>query len=277
MDTLNVSQVSAHKPFRKMLFVLCILINLFLIVLSGYYITATKKLARDPGQYPKNITVSGEGKVLARPDIATFTATVITENARIAIAQEENTTRSNGVIEYIKANGVAEKDIKTTSYAVNPQYSYEDYSDVRCFSYPCPPISKSPPKITSYRVHHMIEIKVRDLSKADDLLQGVVDNGANDVGSLFFDIDNKDALNAEARKKAIEDAKKKAGVLAHDLGVRLISIEGFSEGGGYYPIYARSTAEGFGGDAMVPPKAAPVVEEGQQEIHANITITYRFK
>lgn len=222
----------------------------------------------------RQITVSGEGKVVARPDIATFSASVITQAEKVKDAQLENTRRSNAVIGFFKQRGVEEKDIKTVSYNIFPQYQY--FSEPRCLSFPCPP--RRPPEIVSYEVRHTLQVKVRDLEKVDTLLDGVITSGANEVSSISFDVDNKDALLAEARKKAIDDAKDKARALAKDLGVRLGRITSFSESGGPIPIFARAfeAKGGFGGDAA-PPAPAPEVQSGEQEIRVNVSLTYEFR
>jgi hypothetical protein len=126
-------------------------------------------------------------------------------------------------------------------------------------------------------VRHTIEVKLRDLNKVDDLLAGVVEKGANEVSSIQFSVDDEEKVLAEARKKAIEDAKKKAEVLAEDLGVRLTKIVAFSEFGGG-PIFARSfEALGKGGDGgfggAVP---TPQIEPGEQEIRSFVNIVYEF-
>lgn len=220
----------------------------------------------------RQITANGEGKVVARPDIATFTASVITQAEKVKDAQLENTRRSNAVIGFFKQQGIEEKDIKTVSYNIFPQYQY--FSEPRCLSFPCPP--QKPTQIVSYEVRHAIQVKVRDLEKVDTLLDGVITSGANEVGSITFDVDNKDALLAEARKKAIDDAKEKARTLAKDLGVRLGRIVSFSESGGPIPIFARTLGAGggFGGDMAAP---ATQVEPGEQEIRVNVSLTYEFR
>ena len=215
---------------------------------------------------PWQMSVTGEGEVAARPDVAIFTASVLTQAKKVKDAQNENSRKSNAVIEFLKKNGVGEKDIKTVGYNISPQYQY--YSEPRCLGFPCPP--QRPPEIVSYQVNHIIQIKVRDLDKVDDFLDGVVASGANEVGSIYFDIDDKDALTAEARKKAIDDAKDKARMLAKDLGVRLGKIVSFSESGGPIPILARALEAkgGFGGEVA----PVPQVEPGEQEIRATVTM-----
>lgn len=218
---------------------------------------------------PRQLSVSGEGKVAVRPDTAVFTAGVLTQAKKVREAQAENSRRSNAVIDFLKKQGVEEKDIKTIGYSINPQYAESPI----CLSFPCPP--RRPPQITGYEVRHTLEVKARDLEEADTLLEGVVAAGANEVGSIDFRVDNDEAVKAEARKKAIEDAEKKAKKLARDLGVRLGRVSGFSESGAGFPVFAQSLKGGFGGDVISAP--APSVEPGEQEIRSIVTVTYEFR
>lgn len=221
---------------------------------------------------PRQISVQGEGKVAVRPDIAVFTAGVLTQAGKVGDAQKENTERSNAVLAFLKKQGIAEKDIKTVSYSINPQYQYFD--SLPCLGVrPCPP--RPSPEIVSYDVRHTLEVKVRDLEKVDELLEGVVAAGANEVGSISFRVDDDEAVKAEARKMAIEDAENKAKKLARDLDVRLGRVTGFFESGAGFPVFAQSLKGGFGGDVISAP--APSVEPGEQEIRSVVTITYEFR
>lgn len=251
------------------------------IILSSFtfafwYGVSAWKMANDKTTV-RQISVTGEGKIAAKPDLAIFTAGVVTDAVKVKDAQLENTRRSNAVIGFLKQKGLEEKDIKTVGYSIYPQYSYPEpcplglpgYENYRC------PSDKTP-KIKSYQVRHTIEVKVHDLDKTDELLDGVVSSGANEVGSVSFSVEDEEKIKVEARKKAIGNAQEKATVLAKDLGVWLGKIVSFSESGGGYPIYARALeAFGKGGDAVSAP--SPQVEPGEQEIVSNVTITYEFK
>ena len=220
---------------------------------------------------PRQISVQGEGKVAMKPDIAVFTAGVVTQAGKVGDAQKANAERSNAVLAFLKKQGVAEEDIKTVGYSINPQYQY---SDGACAGGICPP--RRPPEIVSYDVRHTLEIKARDLGKADTLLEGVVAAGANEVGSIGFQVDDKEEPKAEARRLAIEDAEKKAKVIEKDLGVRLTRITAFFESGdgGPIPFYGEARG-GFGGGIAAAP--APEVAPGEQEIRSMVTITYEFR
>lgn len=235
------------------------------------YLISAKRASRDISGL-RQISVSGEGKVTIKPDIAVFNAGVVTESKKIGDAQQENTRRSNAVLAFLKGKEVKEKDLKTVGYTIFPQYQYFDVPP--CYAAPCPP--RRPPEITSYQVRHTIEIKARNLDIVDSLLEGVVINGANEVGSVSFTVEDEEAAREEARKKAIEHARSKAKILAHDLGMRLGDMVSFSEGGSPVPLYARGLeAYGKGGDSVGG--FAPEVAPGEQEIQSFVTITYEFR
>lgn len=223
---------------------------------------------------PRQINMSGEGKVTVRPDTAVFTASVITQAKDAAGAQEQNSARSEAIMSFLREQGVEEKDIKTISYNVSPQYQY-DQRPICLGIGACPP--QRPPEIASYEVRHTIEIKVRDLAQANSLLDGVTSAGANEVGSITFRVDDegRTAAQAEARAKAIADAEVKAWNVARELGVRLVRISAF------YEMDASGPYGAYGGGEMmakgVAMDASPSIQPGENEIISNVTIGYEFR
>ena len=250
------------------------LFNILIVAVIIFFVVSVGDMLQGDDMQKPQLSVTGEGKLFVRPNVATFIATVVTDAPRVGDAQTQNTQQANAVIEFIKNHGVKENDTKTINYSVEPQYQYIDHR-------PCSLVSDSSsrcpvntlPQIISYRVRNSIEIKVRDLNTIDDLLQGVVSAGANEVGSVIFTVADEKAVLVEVRKQAIDDAQKKAIKLAKDLGVRLIKIAGFSEAGGGPIYYARSTALSVGGEATPGPQIQP----GEQEIRSNVTVTYEFR
>lgn len=221
---------------------------------------------------PRQFSVSGEGKVAVAPDIAMVIAGVLTQAEKVGEAQSDNTKKSNAVIAFLKAQGIAEKDIKTIGYTISPQYQY--FTSPPCSSFPCPPQRTA--QITGYEVRHTIEIKIRDFAKTDAILDGVVVQGANEFGSVNFAVDDPERVLAEARAQAIQDAEKKARILAKTLGVRLDRTVGFFEGSDPVRAYALAGKGGFGGDGLSASQALEVAP-GEQEVRSIVTITYEFR
>lgn len=253
---------------EKAFAIFVVLINLFLISLVVYYGFAAWRLVEPAHPNFAQVSFNGEGKVLAKPDIVKLAFTVISDGEALLKVQEENTFHSNRVVEFLKKSGIDERDIKTSSYNIQPQYSV---------SRPCPLGGLCPererPKILGYQVRNTFEVKIRALEKAGDIIGGVVSAGANEVGSLGFSIDNEDMLREEARHLAILDARKKADVLAKQLGVRLGRIVSFSESGIFAPVFFKTEAFG-GGDAAI---SSPPVQVGENEIRTNVSITYELR
>lgn len=217
------------------------------------------------------ITVSGEGEVFAVPDLATFSLTVREEAKEVKDAQKVATKKINDIITALKAAGVAEKDIKTTSYNVNPKY---EWIESVCVAGRCPPGKQ---EMIGFEVWQTVEVKVRDTEKAGDILSEVGGLGVSDVSGLSFTIDEEEELKSDAREMAIEDAEEKAEELADQLGVELVRIVGFNENtDGYLPYYKGARMEmavamdaGLGG--------APELPVGENKIVSNVTITYEIR
>ena len=218
------------------------------------------------------ISVSGDGETFAKPDTATFNFTIEEDAAIVADAQKEVDTKIKKVIDLLKKEGVAEKDIKTVGYYIYPKYEYA--ASVICSQYGCPP--QGEPKIIGYKVSQTIEVKARDIEKAGNLLSVVGEVGVMNLSGLNFTVDDEDALKSEARQMAIEKAKAKAEELADQLGVRLVRIMNFSESGSYPPMYYAKDVYGMGG-AVEQASNSVTVSPGETKVTSNVTITYEIR
>lgn len=219
----------------------------------------------------RSFQVSAEGKVVAIPDVAQFSFSVIIQGGTdIESLQNENIEKTNKAIDFVKTSGVEDKDIKTQDFRLNPDY--QSFSCPRSFGgevTPCPP-----PKIVGYTVTQTVLVKIRDFAMIGKILSGVVEEGANSVSQLSFTIDDRDAKESEARTEAIKKAQEKAEAIAEAGGFsigRLLSIqEGSSP---VFPRFAFAEAldSGIGGAVPAP---APTIEPGSQDVVVNVTLVY---
>jgi uncharacterized protein YggE len=246
--------------------VIKIIILIIILIFVGKMICGGHGGYRDDNLSKDTITFTGKGEVVVKPNIATVSFGVTAENLDVAKAQTEATTKMNNIIDMLKTKGVAEKDIKLTNYNIYPRY---DYISARLYPYDGKQV------LAAYVVSQSVEVKIRDISKAGEILTGVGEFGVTDVGGLIFTVDNEEVVKDQARDLAIEDAKAQAKTLAKSLGVRLVKITSFSENGNY-PIYYemnKSMALGIGGgDAAVPQ-----VPMGENKITSNVSITYEIR
>jgi len=246
-----------------------IIITLFLFAWSAMSYVKTYSNTIDPGSF-RSFTASGEGKVVAVPDIARFTFSVITQGGTdIASLQKNNVERTNKVTSFIKSQGVKDEDIKTESYNLIPRYTRcQPIYSPEGLTRECPPA-----EITGYEIRQTVSVKIRDFGKISTILGGVVDNGANNVSGLNFTIDDTAELQNEARAEAIAKAQARAKETARAAGFRLGKLLSIDDN--YYqpiPFYAREEA-GFGGDATTT-KITPQIEPGSEEIVVNVTLRY---
>lgn len=228
------------------------------------------------GVYPSNvIAVNGTGEVLAVPDIASFSFSVVEEGKTVRDAQDKATKKINSILDAVKAMGIEDKDIKTTGYSSYPKYDYQQ--TVCTMQYPsyCPPGKQV---LNGYEVSQSVTVKVRNTDKAGEALTKVGELGAGNISGLDFVVDDMEKVRAEAREKAVADAKAKAKVLAKTLGVNLDTVVNFYENGDSQPPIMYAMDAKMGG-ARVESQAvsAPSIPTGENKIVSNVTITYEIK
>ena len=221
----------------------------------------------------RSFSVSGEGKVVAIPDIAQFNFSVITQSGRdIAVLQRENTDKVNAIIDFVKSKNIEAKDIKTQNYNLDPRYQFFTCPFESRETKPCPP-----PEIVGYTINQTVSIKIRDFSKIGDILAGVVEKGANNVSQLSFEIDEPTKVQNEAREEAIKKAKEKANLIARAGGFKVGRLLSINEGFGPIPMreqFLALEAKGSEGPAPLP---APTIEPGSQEVSVSVNLVYEIR
>jgi len=267
-DTNHLLHHSSHvKSF--FLFVAGLVLIAFAYAAIVYVQAYSKSI--EPSSF-RSFSVTAQGKVIAIPDVAQFSFSVITQGGvDIASLQETNVRKVNDAIAFVKSSGVEDKDIKTLNFSLEPRYQYFSCpprpfgSEVE----PCPP-----PEIVGYTVRQTVQVKVRDFDTIGDVVSGVVENGANSVSQLSFTIDDPDAKQAEARNEAIQKARQKAEDIAKAGGFSVGRLLSLQEGGFYpSPIYRFESAQaGIGGASDAIP--APTIEPGSQDVVVSVTLVY---
>jgi len=202
----------------------------------------------------RTVTVQGQGKL----DIATLIAGVTQDGPSLDNVSAQVRTLISKVLDGVKAQGIADKDIQTELYQVEPKYE----QDKRGNSHP-----------TGFVVTNRVAVKVHDLKKIGKTLSAIVSAGATTVEGPNFEFDNPQVLERKTLALAMEDAKAKAAVLAESGGASLGEVMTIDQSGGINwpmrrPIMARA--------AMMPAAAEPI-ETGEQAFNSNITVTFALK
>lgn len=218
----------------------------------------------------RSITVVGQGEAKGKPDIARTSLGVEAVAPTVQEAMNQTTAKMNAIIDALKKNGVAEKDIKTANFSISMERPYNEAVPVpppyisplpaaapgkpgtkaavpAAPAAPAAPVPQVPP--ATYRVNNTVEIVVRDVAKTGAILQAAVDAGANNVWNVSFGLDDMRPLEADARAKAVEDARARAEALAKLEGLTLGKVISVSEviGRGISPIPMFSAEAKFGG------------------------------
>lgn len=235
---------------------LTVFLVVFLGVLTWNEVKKHDYIGRE-SQQTYTITIDGEGKITAIPDIAQISLGIQTEKLTVVAAQKENTDKMNKIIDELKKMGIETKDIKTTNYSIYPRYDWTEGRQI----------------LRGYTVSQNVSVKIRDLEKVGAIVDKAGSLGANQVGSLSFTIDEPEKIRQEAREKALLNAKEKAEALAKVAGVKLGKLVSFSESGAVpTPIYRDYTVKALGMGGVE--EAAPTIEAGSQEIIVNVMVTY---
>jgi len=245
---------------------LFILLSLLFLALTVSIIVDVQNKIKEGkyiGRQFNTITVSGTGEVYAKPDLALIDFSVITEEKTVAEAMNDNTKKMNAVIASVKNQGVEDKDLKTTSFNIYPRYEWYEKTEVSFYP-------QGERVLVGYEVRQTLQVKIRNMEKIGDIIEGGTTAGANQIGDLQLTVDKQDELKKQARAEAINKAKAKAEELASQLGVDLVRITNFNESGIVPYYYALEEAVGKGGG-----EEAPQIETGENKIEVNVSITYQ--
>lgn len=244
---------------EKRLFGLVLILVLVVALLAGFAIYASYMkpglVVPPPGPEQKTISVGGAGTVSMSPDIGWFTASVVTQAATAAQAEQLNNDAMSRVISALKNAGIAEKDIQTVEFSLSPIYQE----------------SKEPgkmPTLVGYSVRHSIRVTVNDVTAVGKMLDIAILNGANEMGGVYFGLSDAKAQQAQSQALdlAVKDANNKAETIANAMGVTLTGPISVSLGYYYEPVRM---------DFKQAEAQAPIMP-GQLQYTVNVQIAYAF-
>lgn len=207
---------------------------------------------------PQTMSVSGDGKVIAVPDLATVTIGVVSEGATPTAVRDSNNQKINQIIAFVKQLNIDAKDIQTTGFYSSPKYNYANGQST----------------LAGYQANQTITVKVRNIDKSqqqlEKMLTGVVSSGANQIQGVNFGFSDADKFKQAARKKAIAQAKQKAKELADDAGIRLGRVVNIVESSSNLTMpYPRMMSMAAKSKAV-----APDIEPGTEEINETVTLMF---
>jgi len=207
---------------------------------------------------PRNIAVSGTGKVYLTPDIATISIGVHKEDESATRAVESNNAQAKEVTDILLEIGVEEEDIKFSNFNIYPEQRFDE---------------NGIQSATIYVVDNTVFVTVRELNNLGAIMGSVVEAGANSIFGIQFDVADKTQSLSEARKLAVDNAQEKAEELAQAAGVTLGEIQSINEFGGVpVPVF-----EGQGGGGFEPTADQVPVNLGQLSLTVEVSVTYNIR
>jgi uncharacterized protein len=203
----------------------------------------------------RQVTVVGSGEARVAPDMATVQIGVETTAPTTGEALAQNSAQAQAIIDQLQQLGLEEKDLQTSGFNIYATYAEDGRT------------------ITGYTVSNTVSATIRDLARAGELLDSVVQAGANRVYGVSFGVSDPSAAQAQARDAALANARVRAEQLAQGSGGQLGAVLVVSESIGAAPVVPMPAmmdrAEGMGG-------AAPI-QAGEQLVSAAIQVTYELR
>lgn len=221
-------------------------------------IAATPALAAEAPILPDGavLDVTATGRVAQVPDLATVRAGVVSQGSTAAAAMSQNAAEMARVVAALKSAGIADRDIRTSTVSLAPQYRHAE---------------NQPPVVTGYQASNAVTVRFREIGRAGRVLDALVAAGANQIDGPQLSIERADAALDSARADAVQRARARAELYAKAAGLsvtRIVSIAeaGESEGGPQPPMLymARARAD------------APSTElhAGETEVSASVTVRF---
>jgi uncharacterized protein YggE len=211
----------------------------------------TASLAHAQAAPVPGISVVGQGIVLAQPDTARITLGTEVTDVSLANAQTQAAQRMDAIVARLRGQGIADSDIRTVSFSVNPQNDQNG-------------------ALRGYQVQNLVEVKTTNVAGLGALLDDVVNAGASRIYGIRFEASNMEALKSQARDQAMQNAHTKAEQLAGDAGVslgRVVTIEE-SDTGGATPVRQQAPTA-----ALAAAPATPV-QPGELSVSTTVRVIW---
>jgi uncharacterized protein YggE len=199
----------------------------------------------------RGITVTGEGHIEARPDMAIINAGVTAQGKTARAASEADNKAMTAVLASLGQGGIAAKDIQTSQFEIHPTYETHGHAT----------------RISSFQASNQVSVRLRDVDKVADVLDRVISAGANQISGIQFVVSDRSKRLDQARFRAVQDARRKAEILANAAGVGIGRAIMISEDGAASPRPVMLRAA-----AMPPPVAV-----GEQILRVSVSVTFELQ
>tara|TARA_R110002096_G_scaffold166491_1_gene335781 strand:+ start:247 stop:930 length:684 start_codon:yes stop_codon:yes gene_type:complete len=200
----------------------------------------------------RTITITGQGQVSVKPDVAIVETGVVTQAKTAAEALTANTQAMQAVFDAIKELGIEDRDMRTSQFSVNAIHTRPERGEAS--------------RISGYQVSNLVSITLRNLDRVGEVMDRVVSTGSNELRGIRFQVEKPGPLMDGAREDAVKDALRKAKIYVAAAGVALgpvLTINEHGGGGRPQPVFAR---------AMAMEAADVPIAAGEQTLSTSVTL-----
>lgn len=227
------------------------MVKKILVVLMASLLFAVPAFANDAAKTV--VQVSGNSQQEVMPDVAKMNVAVHSAQSDINRAKDENSQTVKRVFAALQEQGIANDQIKTDTYQITPLYSSE---------------KDKLPVLKGYRVTESLEITC-PIDQVGNLVNALTNAGANEISSIRFETTNETDSKNEALKAAVQDALKKAEVIAATVNKKVARVTLVNEAGVFYhPVALESRMLKVAADGGVPS-----IQPGKVTVGANVQVS----
>jgi uncharacterized protein YggE len=204
------------------------------------------------------LDVVATGEVTRVPDLVLIHAGVVTQAPTAVEAMRLNAARMEAVRAALRAAGIADRDIQTSTLNLNPNYRYAE---------------NQPPQLIGYQATNQVQVRFRDIAKTGPILDALVAQGANQISGPTLTIERPQVALDEARTQALTNARARAELYARALGMRVARVLVVSEAMGPIPLPRPEFARGM----VANQDAATQIDPGEQTLNVSLTVSFELE
>ena len=221
------------------------------IIPAALFLLSSCVLKQEEPKQPRTITVNATGKVTVPNDRAIITFSVISRNADVIRAVDENSRKMTSVQEALAEKSISKEDISTDAYSIRQDSSYSNGRLI----------------LGQFEVSNRITVTVKDALKAGEIIDAAVKHGANSLSSLEYTASPSQDSTKQARILAVKNAESVANTMATAAGAKLGEVitinELWSSGVQRYSALEEAKADGFTSSALSSPGSSAITVQIQ--------------
>ena len=227
----------------------------------GFLFSAAAPVAAQDSDPRHTLAVSGEAEVSVVPDMAVVRFGIVNEAEEATEARRRNGELATQAMNAVRELGIEERKIQLQALRLQPKRERD-------------PETRQMREV-GYEATRMVAVEVMDLERLPELIALVVEQGANRLHGIQYDLSDRTEAEHGALRQAVEAAQAKADVMASTLGVtRGPALSAQEQSFNFVrpqPQFARQGMMEQMADAVQPDAFA----EGEIEVRATVQIVFR--